>query len=252
MHKMEANEIVGTTFYTIHKITAQKNWESALCLYFAYIEQSRIQESNRTRSLDKFMMKKLWRGNTKLLNAKKVLKNLWLIDQIQVRDKDWKIQTVYVKTNYIIDEQKVRQNNIIHEIQVSPPQPSKRVYGEQETNALSIKDKCLKNKRDITSSSTMTTLRVSFWLSLDQIDERFLHKKTLDTILTDCEAIKDISFYLRIRPVYNKQTINAVDIMLNDKTRLEIAERCIDNWREGDDFDELIRQDYYLPEMVKM
>ena len=86
MRKLPANEIVWTTFYTIHKIWEYKNWWNMLLLYFAYIEQSRIQETNQSRSLDVFMMKKLWWNKTKFYKCKKWLKELWLIDVIQSRD----------------------------------------------------------------------------------------------------------------------------------------------------------------------
>ena len=149
MHKIEANEIVWTTFYTINRLIKEKNWENALALYFAYLEQSRIQETNQSWSLDIFMKKKLWRGSTKLSNAKAVLKKLWLIDIIQVRDKKGKIQTVYIKTNFIINEEKIRTKNIVYTSEVLPPKSQYPCNGKQATNALSTKHKCLNNKKEI-------------------------------------------------------------------------------------------------------
>ena len=70
MHKIEANEIVGTTFYTINKIRECKNGGDMLILYFAYIEQSRMQQTNQTRSLDIFMQQKMGWGKDKFRNAK--------------------------------------------------------------------------------------------------------------------------------------------------------------------------------------
>jgi len=181
MHKLEANEIVWTTFYTINKIKEYKNWWDVLLLYFAYIEQSRIQETNQSWSLDVFMMKKMWWGKRKLQNAKKVLKNLWLIDVIQVRNKKtWKISTYYVKTNFIINEDKLKTKNIVYNIDFtwSPiihPQDNPPA-GEWTPNALSIKTKCLKHQKEIGEQKKMGEM-----LSIELVDikERWNAKKII-------------------------------------------------------------------------
>lgn len=151
MYKIEANEIVWTTFYTIHKIREFKNWWDMLLLYFAYIEQSRIQETNKTWSLDIFMCEKMNRWKDRFRNAKNWLKELWLIDILQVKWDDWKIKTWYVKTNFIINDQKIRNKNMIYEVETTnmENQTAEIPYtGETETNALSIKNKCLKNIKE--------------------------------------------------------------------------------------------------------
>lgn len=54
-----------------------------------------------------------------------------------------RMQTQYIRVNYLIDEQKVRTNSITYEVQDNQLTeiPSD---GETATNALSTKDKCLK------------------------------------------------------------------------------------------------------------
>lgn len=112
MSFMDSEQIVWTTFYTIDKLMEHKNWPDALALYFKYIKQSRIQKTNQSWSLDVFMAKWLWRGSSRLKNAKALLKKLWLIEVIQSRWLNGKIATRYVKTNFIIDETKVKQFTI--------------------------------------------------------------------------------------------------------------------------------------------
>lgn len=152
---IEADQIVWTTFYTIDRLLEYKNWPDALALYFRYIKQSRIQETNQSWSLDSFMMKWLKRGDLRFKNAKRVLRELGLIEVIQVRGVDGKVKTFYVKTNFIINEQKLKQYTIQYEIPASSSAKNQSVDfppdGEWGTNALSTKDKCLKNIKETTS-----------------------------------------------------------------------------------------------------
>lgn len=152
MHKIWSDEIVGTTFYTINKIRELKNWWDVLILYFSYIEQSRIQETNRSWSLDTFMQEKMGWGKERFYNVKNELKKLWLIDVIQVRDTNWVIQTWYVKTNFLINEEKIRTSWITYEIDstlLGTQTPGNPDSGKQDTNALSTKNKCLKKEEKI-------------------------------------------------------------------------------------------------------
>jgi hypothetical protein len=79
----------------------------------------------------------------------------------------------------------------------------------------------------------------------------FDNKKTIERISDLCKIISQISSRLDIKPVFNKDTINATDIMIyNYKFDVDdIVEYCIDNdWNEYcDDYYDLIRNDYYLP-----
>jgi len=113
---MDSEQIVWTTFYTIDRLLEYKNWPDALALYFRYMKQSRIQKTNQSLSLDIFMIKWLKRGRDRFRNAKTLLKKLWLIEVIQSRWINGKIATRYVKTNFIIDESKVKQFTIDYEI----------------------------------------------------------------------------------------------------------------------------------------
>lgn len=161
---MDANEIIWTTFYTINTILAKwYNWPDALALYFKYIEQTRIQQTNITWSLDVFMKKKMWRWDSRFKKAKKILRDLWSIDLIQKRDSLWRVKTVYVKVNFLINENKIRKNSMTYEIEPSSTETHSvdiPPNGEWERNALSIKHKCLNN---ITNSSKEEEQSSNFW-----------------------------------------------------------------------------------------
>jgi hypothetical protein len=215
MQKLDWNELFGMTFCTVDKIMENKNWSDGLALYFKYYKQYRIQWTNQTRSTDKFMKKWLWWWNTRFSNAKKVLKELWLIDIIQWRDNKWKMTTCYVKVNFLINEDKIRNHQLTYEMQSTPPEPQITNSGKWPTNALITKTKCLKNKNNNIHEINFAYLISSFWLSRAMIEKWFDYKKSLEQIVRDCEAIKYISSQLWIFPVYDKETINATDMMLN-------------------------------------
>ncbi len=94
-------QIVSTTHDTVNKLSKYKNGDSALMLYFRYIQQRKMQDNNQTLSADAFMMKGLNRWRDKFYNAKKILVDEKLIQVIPKRNK-WKIDWRYVKINFII------------------------------------------------------------------------------------------------------------------------------------------------------
>lgn len=143
MHVLDVNEIFWITFYTFDRIMELwwKNWPDAYALYTKLVKQSRIQQTNQTKSLNAFLKEWLGRWDDRLKNAKKILKQLWLIDDIDIRDEQWKIRWHYVRVNFLINENKVRNacmtynlstNGFDHDVD-SP------TSGWTDTNALSIK-----------------------------------------------------------------------------------------------------------------
>lgn len=142
--KLDTDEIVWTTFYTIQRIREHKNWGDMLLLYFAYIEQRRIQDNKRTYSLDIFMQKKMNWWEKKLCNAKKWLKELWLIEYVQLRDEFWKIKTIYVIPKFEINAEKARENHMTYEIETTTAQNhgmDNPRGGEGGTNTLVLENK---------------------------------------------------------------------------------------------------------------
>lgn len=135
MHVLDANEIFWMTFYTYDRIMEAwgKNWPDAVALYIRLLKQSRIQETNQTWSLNEFLQKSMWWWRDRLQDAKKVLNELWLIDYLQLKWEKWKFTTQLIRVNYLIDEWKIRTNNITYEIQVDRL-PAKPAAGETATN----------------------------------------------------------------------------------------------------------------------
>ena len=115
MHVLEANDIFWMTFYTADRIVESGN-SDALVLYYRYLKQSRMQDTSKTLSLDKFMWQWLWRWDKRFYKAKKVLKELWLIDIIRTMWTDGKFVDNFVRVNYLVDENKIRNACTTYEV----------------------------------------------------------------------------------------------------------------------------------------
>ena len=222
MQKLNSNEIVWTTFYTIHKIWEYNNGGNMLLLYFAYIEQSRIQQTNQSWSTDIFMMKKLSWTKEKFYKAKKWLRELWLIDILQIKDKEtWKIKTWYVKTNFIINEQKVREHNITYEIEWSisleNQNPEKSDSGKSETNALSIKKKCLKNKTKEKNFFEKLLEQESFSEKLNSLIRDFVENR---------KQMKKEMTKVALTRLFNKLK------QYKEEEAIQMLEESIEKWRQ--------------------
>lgn len=153
MHVLDANDIFGITAYTFQRI--QEMWwkarPDAFALYFRYLMQSRMQQTNQTLSLNKFMQEWMWWWwDTRIKNARDTLKSLWLIDDITIRDEKWKIKWHYVRVNYLINEEKVRSSSINYELSIHGQNQDvvETRCGHLETNALSNKDINALNNKD--------------------------------------------------------------------------------------------------------
>ena len=143
MHVLDVNEIFWATFYTYDRIMEVwgKNWPDAFALYVKYLKQSRIQETNQTKTLNAFLREWLWRWDKRVKNARAILKELWLIDDIVIRDELGKMRGHYVRVNYLINENKVRNACSTYSLSTTAPDhdvESARC-GWMDTNALSTK-----------------------------------------------------------------------------------------------------------------
>lgn len=179
---------------------------------------------------------------------------MWLIDVVQVRWLDWKVQAVYVRVSFEIDNDKISTKNTTYELDFIQ-NPRFPPTGKQETNTLIQKENTLIQKKiNIQNSNEIVNLS-KYWLDIKYIEKEFEHKKTLATILNMCRYIEDISYRLNIVPVYNKDTINATNILRNNFHLNDLdsfIEKLELNWStEIEDYAEFIRADYYLPEEIE-
>ncbi len=137
MHWLDANEIFWMTFYTVDRIMESGN-SDALALYIKYLKQSRIQSTNKTFSLDEFMWKWMWWWHNRFYKAKKILKDLCLIDVIKTMWPDGKFVDNFVRVNYLIDENRIRNAGTTYELIHSPQNAESGIQGEEMLNNINI------------------------------------------------------------------------------------------------------------------
>lgn len=170
MHVLDANEIFWVTFYTYDKIMELwwKNWPDAFALYTKLVKQSRIQQTDQTKSLNAFLREWLWWGDERLKKAKQVLKTLWLIDDVVVRDGLGKIVWHYVRVNFLINEGMVRNACMTYNLSTKAPSHDLDLSrcGQTDTNALNTqyinalntqyKNDCQENEKKTVTSVIRT------------------------------------------------------------------------------------------------
>lgn len=165
MHVLDVNEIFWMPFYTYERIMEEgwKNWADAFALYVKLIEQSRIQQTNQTYTMNKFLENYFWRWHEKVAKVKNILKKLWLIDDVVIRWDGWKLQWHFVRVNYLLDEQKIRNTGITYNLTTSLEnrQSVSTTCGETATNALSNKHiNAWSNKKKISESKIPSVMEL--------------------------------------------------------------------------------------------
>ncbi len=110
-------------------------WADVATLYLFYHKQSKLQKTNQSYSTMIFIKKWLWWGDKRVKDAKKILKELWLIEDVVKRDEKWKIIGHYVKLNYIKSKKFLNTKIIPSGAETQGVDNS--MYGQENTNALS-------------------------------------------------------------------------------------------------------------------
>jgi len=199
MHWLDANEIFWMTFYTVDRIMESGN-SDALALYIKYLKQSRMQNTSKTFSLDKFMYDSLWRWNNRFYKAKKVLKDLWLIDVIRTMWPDGKFIDNFVRVNYLIDENRIRNLGITYELIQSPQNEESGKWREEmlininKNNIKGISENSLLNSENSRAGLTDVCAAAQFVESYEDIQwiisddsYRVNNNKLLKCIVKMCE-----------------------------------------------------------------
>lgn len=144
----DIDQIVSTTHDTVNKLLNNyKNGDSALALYFRYIQQRKMQENNVTHSNDVFMQKAMWRWKDKFYSAKKILLENKIIENVPKKDDKGKIEWWYIKVNFV-----VTTSTLLETQSVDSP-----LGGEPATNTLVIKLNTLVEKENNIHDSSKKT-----------------------------------------------------------------------------------------------
>ena len=261
MHVLDVNEIFWMPFYTYDRIMEEwgKYWPDAFALYVKLIKQSRIQQTNQTYTLNNFLENYFWWWHEKVSKVKNVLKKLWLIDDVVIRWEWWKLQWHYVRVNYLINEEKVRNTSMTYNLTTSLEnrQSVSTTCGEMATNALSTqyinawsntKENSLsregesetqKTQSSVTEKDTHSSSSTKEWTppTPPQLLEAYENEKSLVQMIWNSKAVLERAEYKQskksmayktvkwfIQQLYGKvDTVRFWDVRWDTWTRFEYA-----------------------------
>lgn len=133
------NDVIVLHTKTIIKLFSYKNWSDLVSLYLFYHKQCKIQETNQSFTVKEFVKQWLWWWDKRFADAKKILKELNLVEDVIDRDDKWVIKWWYVKLKYIISHTEANLSSGAETNSVG-----ESTSGCQQTNAWSNKLEMLK------------------------------------------------------------------------------------------------------------
>lgn len=97
----DLNEQIFLPVWLIYRIQKYENWVEVIALYVFYFEQALRQRTNQVWATDEYCWKGLKIGKSKFQKAKKVLKELKVIQQFQSTKTDKLFGKTYIQINYL-------------------------------------------------------------------------------------------------------------------------------------------------------
>jgi len=109
------NEIIIVSTETIHKLFQYNNWSDVVALYLFYHKQCKIQKTNQSWTTWIFIKKWMNISKQRITDARAVLKELWLIEDIKDTTKDWKwyVKLNYIKSSTVKDNLNLPENELV-------------------------------------------------------------------------------------------------------------------------------------------
>lgn len=142
-----ADDLLILNKITIDRLFQLENCADCIALYVFYYKTAKWQKTNTVNANDQYVKKSLKWGISKIQKTKQTLKEHGLIDIVQ-RRKDGKIEGWFIKVSYLVNERKADEIKI--KVQESNNTQNEQVEnctsGNEETNALKEKIKCLEKE----------------------------------------------------------------------------------------------------------
>lgn len=151
MNDIELNDIADDLLIlnkiTIDRLFQLENCADCIALYVFYYKTAKWQKTNTVKANDQYVKKSLKWGISKIQKTKQTLKEHGLIDIVQ-RRKDGKIEGWFIKVSYLVNERKADEIKIkVQNINNTQNQQVENcTSGNEETNALKEKIKCLEKE----------------------------------------------------------------------------------------------------------
>lgn len=142
-----ADDLLILNKITVDRLFQLENCADCIALYVFYYKIAKWQKTNTVKANDQYVKKSLKWGISKIQKTKQTLKEHGLIDIVQ-RRKDGKIEGWFIKVSYLVnerkaDEIKIKVQNINN---TQNEQVENCTSGNEETNALKEKIKCLEKE----------------------------------------------------------------------------------------------------------
>ena len=145
-----ADDLLILNKITIDRLFQLENCADCIALYVFYYKTAKWQKTDTVKANDQYVKKSLKWGISKIQKTKQTLKEHGLIDIVQ-RRKDGKIEGWFIKVSYLVnerkaDEIKIKVQNINN---TQNEQVENCTSGNEETNALKEKIKCLEKEIEV-------------------------------------------------------------------------------------------------------
>ena len=145
-----ADDLLILNKITVDRLFQLENCADCIALYVFYYKTAKWQKTNTVKANDQYVKKSLKWGISKIQKTKQTLKEHGLIDIVQ-RRKDGKIEGWFIKVSYLVnerkaDEIKIKVQNINN---TQNEQVENCTSGNEETNALKEKIKCLEKELEM-------------------------------------------------------------------------------------------------------
>ena len=142
-----ADDLLILNKITVDRLFQLDNCADCIALYVFYYKTAKWQKTDTVKANDQYVKKSLKWGISKIKKTKQTLKEHGLIDIVQ-RRKDGKIEGWFIKVSYLVNERKADEIKI--NVQESNNTQNEQVEnctsGNEETNALKEKIKCLEKE----------------------------------------------------------------------------------------------------------
>ena len=151
-----ADDLLILNKITVDRLFQLENCADCIALYVFYYKTAKWQKTNTVKANDQYVKKSLKWGISKIQKTKQTLKEHGLIDIVQ-RRKDGKIEGWFIKVSYLVSERKADEIKI--NVQESNNTQNEQVEnctsGNEETNALKEKIKCLKKEIEMLKNNNI-------------------------------------------------------------------------------------------------
>ena len=145
-----ADDLLILNKITVDRLFQLENCADCIALYVFYYKTAKWQKTDTVKANDQYVKKSLKWGISKIQKTKQTLKEHGLIDIVQ-RRKDGKIEGWFIKVSYLVNERKADEIKI--KVQDSNNTQNEQVEnctsGNEETNALKEKIKCLEKELEM-------------------------------------------------------------------------------------------------------